>query len=264
MVKLNKIVDFLDSFAPFDFAESYDNVGLLVGDKDKEINRVLITLDADKEVINDAKSKNCDLVISHHPLIFKALKRVVSDDAVSKTLMTLIKNDISLVSVHTNFDSVKFGLCDLFLDKIIKTKNREALSGDSENGIGRIADLCEAATLEDILNSVRGEFDISNLRYVGDKNRVIKRIAVCNGGGAEFVYDAKEMGADLYVSGDIKYQHARYAYENDITLIEIPHYNAEIIFCQYLKEILEKEFENSIEILVTDKNKDVWSVFGDL
>ena len=190
MVKINEITEFLNEFAPESFAESYDNVGLLVGEKNKEINKIMITLDADEAVVNDAKDKKCELVISHHPLIFKPLKRVVSDDSVSKTVINLIKSDISLISVHTNFDSVKSGLCDLFFDKIADTKERVAIEGDEENGCGRIAELKNPLKLYEVLEKVKKEFDLSSVRFVGDKESEIKKIGVCNGGGADFIYSA--------------------------------------------------------------------------
>ena len=109
MVKLDKILDFLCGFAPVELAESYDNVGLLVGDKSKMIKKVLITLDADEEVIIDAQKNGCELIISHHPLIFTPIKRITEDDSISKSIIKLIKNDISLISMHTNFDSVNSG-----------------------------------------------------------------------------------------------------------------------------------------------------------
>ena len=257
MVVLNKIVDFLNSFAPFESAEDYDNVGLLVGDKNKKIKKIMITLDVDEKVVDDAVKHNCDLIISHHPLIFSPLKKVVSDDSCARSVISLIKNDISLISVHTNFDSAKSGLCDLFLDKIIKTSNRMSLD---ENGIGRIADITQECKLTNIIENIKNGFNLTVLRYVGDKNKTIKKIAVCNGGGAEFIYNAKEMDADLYISGDIKYHHARFAHENDIALVEVPHYNAEIIFCEYVKELLKKEFKKDFELIITDENKDVWNL----
>ncbi len=259
MVKLNKILEFLSNLAPFEYAESYDNIGLLVGDKEREINKVMITLDADEKVVNDAFKKECELIISHHPLIFTPLKKIITDDSISRTVIDLIKNDISLISMHTNFDSVESGLCDLFLDKVADTKQRIALHGDEINGCGRIAELKNSTTLMNLLNIVKKEFNLNSLRYIGNKEKKIEKIAVCNGGGADFIYNAKEMGADVYISGDIKYHHARFAYENDISLIEVPHYEAEIIFCKYLKEILEKHFRNKLDICVTDKNINVWN-----
>ena len=221
----------------------------------------MITLDADEEVVKDAVDKKCDLVISHHPLIFKPLKRVVSDDSVSRTVINLIKNDMSLISVHTNFDSVKSGLCDLFFDKIADTKERVSIEGDEENGCGRIAELKKTSKLSEILEKIKKEFNLPSVRFVGNEDAEIKKIGVCNGGGADFIYSAVSQGADLYVSGDIKYHHARFAYENGVALVEVPHYNAEIIFCKYLKELLENKFKNRVEISVSDKNTDIWNNF---
>lgn len=261
MVELNKILDFINKIAPFSLAEDYDNVGLLVGNKNKEINKVLITLDADENVLQEACDKKCDLVISHHPLIFSPLKRITDDSSISRTVVSLIKNDIALISAHTNFDSVKSGLCDLFFDKIANIKNKKALTGDEENGSGRIAELVEESTLSDILQKVKAEFNLHTVRYVGDKESAIKKVAVCNGGGADFIYDAAFCGADLYITGDVKYHHARFAYENGMSLIEVPHYNAEIIFCEYLKSILEEHFEKEVKFFVADKNIDIWKAF---
>lgn len=261
MVKLNKIQDFLNTYAPSVYAEDYDNVGLLVESKNKDIKKVLITLDIDEAVARDAVEKGCDLIISHHPLIFNPIKRLTQNDSISRTIISLVKNDISLISIHTNFDSVKSGLCDLFLDKIADTKERIALTGDKENGCGRFAHLSNEKTLSDILDRVKNEFNLNTVKYIGDTSQKILKIAVCNGSGADFIYDAKELGADVFVSGDIKYHHARFAYENNISLIEVPHYNAEIIFSDFVKDLLKKEFKNDLDIYVTDKNIDVFNVF---
>lgn len=261
MVKLNEILDFINALAPQSLSESYDNVGLLVGNHEKEIKSVLITLDTDESVVNEAKEKNADLVISHHPIIFKPLSRITDKDSTQRAVISLIKNDIAQISVHTNFDSVEKGLCDLFLDKIADTQNRTVLEGAEPDGLGRFAYLKAPLKLIDILKSIKENFKLSTVRFVGNEESKISKIAVCNGGGAEFVEKAKEMGADCFISGDIKYHQARYAYENDIAFIEIPHYNAEVIFSEYMKEILEEKFGQKIKILVSDKNIDIWKHF---
>ena len=96
------------------------------------------------------------------------------------------------------------------------------------------------------------------LRYIGPEEKCIRKIAVVNGGGAEYIYEAKKQGADCFISGDIKYHQARFAYENDIALVEIPHYQAEIIFCDYVKQLLNGKFGDRLEVVVTDKNRDIW------
>lgn len=258
MVKLTEVTEFLNSIAPPHLAESYDNVGLLIGDKDKEIHKVLVTLDADEAVALDAQKKQVDLVVSHHPLIFKPLSRITGEDAASRTVLSFIKGDIALFAMHTNFDSVKSGLGDLFLDKIAETKNRVPLEGDGENGIGRFAEVAETLVFDRLLDRIKTAFHLHSLRYIGSENKPIRKIAVVNGGGAEYICLAKKMGADCFVSGDIKYHQARFAYENDLALVEIPHYSAEIIFCEYAKQLLVEQFGSKLEVLVTDKNIDIW------
>lgn len=261
MVSVSEIITFLHTFAPPCLAEDYDNVGLLIGDSKKNIHKVLVTLDADENVAKEASAIGADMIISHHPLIFKPLRRIVAEDSVSRTAVSLIKNDIALFAMHTNFDSVKSGLCDLFLDKIGMTKNRTPIEGEGEDGIGRYADLETATSLSSMLESLKGKFQLTNIRYVGELDKSISKIAVCNGGGAEFVYRAKELGADCYISGDIKYQHARFAYENNMMLIEIPHYSAEKIFCDYAAKLLFDRFGTELEIVTTKTNMDVWKQF---
>lgn len=258
MVNMSEIIAYLEAFAPKEYAEEYDNVGLLIGDKNKEINKILVTLDADETIAEEAKSIGADLVISHHPLIFSPVRSLTFDNAVSRTIISFIKNDIALYSMHTNFDSVKSGLNDLFLDKIAKTTNRKTIDGDGENGIGRIADLESPAKLSLLLGEIKKEFNLGNLRFIGDENKIINKIAVVNGGGAEYVFHAKALGADCFVSGDIKYHQARFAYENDISLIEIPHFSAEIIFSEYVKKLVSIKFKKQVEVFVSQKNVDIW------
>ena len=261
MVSVLEIVTFLHTFAPPHLAEDYDNVGLLIGDHNKNIQKVLVTLDTDEAVAKEAKEIGADMIVAHHPLIFKPLRKIVAEDAVSRTAVSLIKDDIALFAMHTNFDSVKSGLCDLFLDKIGMTKSRAPMEGESEDGIGRYAELQAELPLSSMLESLKQTFQLTNIRYVGDLDKPILKIAVCNGGGAEFVYRAKELGADCYISGDIKYQHARYAYENNMALIEIPHYSAEKIFCDYAAKLLSDRFGEKMEIAITKTNVDVWKQF---
>ena len=264
MVKQTEIIDFLNSVAPPQLAESYDNVGLLLGESQKDVHKVLVTLDVDEMVVREAQALGVEMILSHHPLIFSPLKRITGEDGLSKTIMAMLKHDISLVSVHTNFDSVKDGLGDAFLDKLAETEHRTSLDGDEENGIGRIADMKEPALFEALLTNIKQAFGMRSLRYIGDEKKMIRKIAVVNGGGAEYVYAAKERGADCFISGDIKYHQARFAYENDIAFVEVPHYNAEIMFCGMMKNLLAKQFKDQLTVFETKENIDIWKQMDSL
>lgn len=258
MVKQAEIIDFLNQVAPPQLAERYDNVGLLLGESQKDVHRVLVTLDVDEMVVQEAKTLGAEMILSHHPLIFTPLKRITGEDGLSKAVMSLLRHHISLVSVHTNFDSVKYGLGDAFLEKLADTVHCKALDGDEENGIGRIADMKEPVVFEALLKKIKQAFDIRSLRYIGDEKKMIRKIAAVNGGGAEYIYAAKERGADCFVSGDIKYHQARFAYENDIAFVEIPHFNAEIMFCHMMKDLLVQQFGSRLTVYETEKNIDIW------
>ena len=261
MVSVSEMVDFLHTFAPPSLAESYDNVGLLIGDSEQNIKKIMVTMDVDESVAEEAAQVGADMIVSHHPLIFKPLSKIVKQDAVSRTAVSLIKHDIALFAMHTNFDSVQSGLGDLFLDKVGETLHRAPMEGNETNGIGRVAELQNKTTLSDMLAHLKQTFSLPSVRYVGNDHKIISKIAVCNGGGAEFVYLAKELGVDCYISGDIKYQHARFAFENDIALIEIPHYSAEIIFIEYVAKILSEQFADCVEIVKATRNVNVWKQF---
>lgn len=255
MVELKEITDFLFSLAPDYLAESYDNVGLLVEGENDKIENVLVALDVDASVAEEAISKKCSLILSHHPLIFKPLSRISRNDAVS----LLIKNGISLYSMHTNFDALKGGLCDVLLEKIAKTDDALPLS-DGESTIGRIAELEEEMTLSEFAENVKSTLCLDFLKTVGEKDRKIKKIAICGGGGGDFVYDAYHKGADLYISGDFKYHHARFAFETGMALMEIPHYDAEILFIDEMEDVIKAHFGGKLNVIKSEKNVNPWNV----
>ena len=258
MVKLTEIIRFFNQIAPSNLAESYDNVGLLIGNKEANVQKVLVTLDVDEAVVEEAKSLGADLIISHHPLIFKPLSNITTDFGVSRAVMSLIKNDIALCSMHTNFDSVENGLGDLFLDKIGKTVSRRPIEGCEKNGIGRIGQLEKPLSLLQLLNDIKKNFSLSAISYIGNEKKTISNVAICNGSGADFIYSVKEMGADCLITGDIKYQHARFAYENHLVLIEVPHYFAEAIFSDYVIKLMQQEFKDKLELIAADSNQSIW------
>ena len=256
MVKLSEIIGFLNETAPPHLAESYDNVGLLVEGENENIKKVLISLDTDVSVVNEAKEKGCDLVVSHHPLIFKPMKRVAKEDAV----FSLIKNNISLYAMHTNYDAALGGLCDVLAEKIADFEASFPFDENEGEGIGRIFELKEEISLSAFAENVKKALGLDFIRVVGKEDMAIKKVALCNGGGGDLTIDALVKGADLYISGDFKYHHARFAFENNKALMEITHYDAEILFIDAVAGLLENEFGNEIEVVKAETNVNPWSV----
>lgn len=258
MVDFFEIVEFLNRLAPPELAESYDNVGVLAGGENKNIEKVLITLDTDSGVAKEAVKENAQLIVSHHPLIFNPIKNVTNSTETGKTLITLIKNDISLFAMHTNFDSVKNGMCDILAKKIFGENNYVNFNGENGDGIGRVVNLNSEITLGELCEKIKKNLNIPYLRIVGDLSRKIKKSAIVGGGGAGMTEEALKTGADVYISGDFKYQHGRDAYALNLALIEITHYDAEIVFAEYMKKILENKFKEKLTVVTSKTNKNVW------
>ena len=187
-MKVKDIIKEMEKLAPPFLKESYDNVGLMVGDEEKDVQKILLALDCTKEVINEAILNNIDLIITHHPLIFRKPSRIVMGDLQGEKIISLIKNDISLYSSHTNLDTVKGGINETIVkmlgfgeSKIIDEVKNPEYKG---SGIGRIVKLSQEKTPQDIIDLVKNKLNVENLRVViGDKP--ISKIAIINGSGKD-------------------------------------------------------------------------------
>lgn len=242
MRKVKEIIEVMETLAPTFLKEDFDNVGLMVGDREKEVKKVLVALECTLKVVQEAKDNNVDLIITHHPLIFRRPNNITTDTLQGKKIIELIKNDISLYSSHTNLDSAKKGLNDSIpgllgydTSEILETNKR-----DSEAGLGRLVTLEEATTLEDIINKVKSTFNINNLRVVKGKDEVNK-IAIINGSGQDFIGRAISKGADCIITGDTTYHFASDYKEMGINIIDAGHFASEqIVFFNVMKNIIDK------------------------
>ena len=261
MVKLSELLTFFESVAPAALAEDYDNVGLLVEGVTDEISTVVLALDADAQTVESAAAQGAELIVTHHPVMFRPVNRLTEADGGQRTLRRLLQKGIGLFAMHTNFDSAEGGLCDIFLDSFGEFAERSAFDG-TPAGIGRIGRLKAPCALSDLLNRGKRLYaDESTLRYVGDDMAEIKTVAVCNGGGSDLLYDACRLGADVYISGDFKHHHARFAYENKMNLIQIDHYDAEIAFCAHMQKRLQDAFGDALCVKIADYEQSPWRNF---
>ncbi len=248
MITVENIEKYMNSFCPPALAFDGDNVGLIVGRRDKQVKKILITLDVDEKVAQEAISLGADLIVSHHPLMFRPIKRLTSEDHMQRTLMLLAGNDISLFSAHTNLDCVCGGLND-YLASMLGINNTSVIDvvcsdGETEHGFGRIGELSDEITLGEMLNRCCRVLGAGGIRYVGDAQRKIKKVAVNCGGGADAMNRCIELGADLFVTGDVKYNPGRDAYDAGMALIDAGHYETEHIVVDLLLEKLSSEFKD--------------------
>ena len=264
LLKVRTIEHIMEQLAPPVLKEDYDNVGLMVGDKDAEVTKILIALDCTLDVIREAKDKGCNLILTHHPLLFIKPKAITSDTLVGKKIIELIKNNINVYSSHTNLDSVKGGLNDIATEILgfteYKVMEPTTILGydNGEHGIGRLVTLENPIVLTDLCEKVKKLFNAEYIRYVGEDNKLIKTIAIINGSGEDFFKISKAFHADCIITGDTKYHGASDLKEEDIALIDAGHFITEWtpfkIFGKILEvQLREKGYYN--DVLISENTK---------
>lgn len=245
MVKLNDIISYLNEIAPSTLQEVYDNSGLILGNPEASISGILVCLDADYSAVKKASELEYQLVVSHHPPIFKAVK-VFTDETFEGKLLTLaIKNDIALYSIHTNYDSVSGGLTDILCRKIglsdIKVlKPSSPLS--PQHGFGRYGKINPQNGL-DFIKYLKKTLNLDAIRFVGNIPDKIMTVAVYNGSyDREIVRELEEVKPDLLITGDLKYHDAQELLEKGLFTVDAGHYGTEKHFVEAMSELLEEEF----------------------
>lgn len=260
MVKVKDIHSFIKELANESLAESWDNVGLMLGDENQDVRRILVCLDVTTSVVEEAKIKNIDLIISHHPLIFKGIKNIDFNNFKGNIVKELIKNDISVISAHTNLDSAEFGLND-YLAKLLNLEEIQVLvpsKTDTNVGLGRLGKLPESMNLEEFITYVKEKLDLKFVKLVRANDKKINKIAILGGSGASFIYNLPEV--DIYLTGDIGYHEAVDAVELNQNLLDIGHF-AEKQSKELLKRYLEDlEISKSYEVIFADSEKEPFEV----
>ncbi len=345
--KVSDIVGIINVLAPFRLAEEWDNAGLQVGDPAAPAGKIMVSLDPGRNAVEAAVKAGCQLLLTHHPLIFRTLKRISAADPLGRLLYLAISNDLSIISLHTNFDVAGGGVNDLlaerlgvsccaplkvtFVDELAKLsvfvpkgheeKVMEALfrfsgvignysdcsfqsvgtgtfkplqgaepflgeigkreyaeetriefllrKGDMNAaikslmavhpyeepafdlypllnkgkaaGIGRIGELMEGLTLAEFALKVKEQLSANGVRFVGDAERLVKKVALCGGSGASLLREARNQGADVLVTGDVKYHEAREAEELGLALVDAGHYATELPMISGLAKLLGSE-----------------------
>lgn len=345
--RVSEIIEIINSIAPFALAEEWDNVGLQVGDPSAPVSRVMVSLDPCEEAIDAAIAERCQLLLTHHPLIFRPLQSINFADPSGALIGKALRNSLSIVSLHTNFDSAKGGVNDLLAERlgVVSTAalvvthtgtlvklavfvpkgyeeqvsralfrfsgfignysecsfrvegtgtftphdgaspfigsvgNREyveetrievllreedvrqvlaalsaahpyeepaidlypLLNKGEQAGLGRIGELDEPLSLEQFVLRIKKEFSVEGLRFVGDPGRELRKVALCGGSGSSLLREAWCQGADVLVTGDLKYHEAQEARMLGLALIDLGHFPSEISMVEGLAWRLESE-----------------------
>ena len=244
----------LEELSPLAYAESWDNPGLLAGRTDKEIKRIYIAVDATTEAIAEAEIVGADMLLTHHPLIFKGIKKVNSEDFIGRRILTLLQADMCYYAMHTNFDVM--GMADAAADEL-KLQNSEVLDITFEDdiakeGFGRLGDLPYPMTVDECAAYVKERFHLQAVKVFGQGSRQLVRAAISPGSGKSMIAPALGKGADVLITGDIDHHEGIDAVEQGMAVIDAGHYGLEKIFVPYLQEYLKRETEG-IEIITQGK-----------
>ncbi|MBN1849843.1 MAG: Nif3-like dinuclear metal center hexameric protein [Deltaproteobacteria bacterium] len=228
---LNDILNLLNEIAPFSHMAGWDNAGLQVGDLSKEIHRIFFALDPTMDNLMNASEKNAQLLLTHHPLIFKSLSQINYHAYPGSVIVAAIKNDIAVIAVHTNLDVAWGGINDMLAD-LLELDHPEILDieDSSENhsvGLGRIGSLKEPTSLTAFIDLAKRVLGCKVVRVLGNDDLVVKRIAVVGGSGGSLIARASEKGADLLVTGDIGHHEALEAESLNLALMDAGHFFTE-------------------------------------
>ena len=245
MYSIQQIGDFIDQFAPRELAEEWDNVGLLLGDAGRRVERIMTCLTVTPQSAQEAVDEQVDLVIAHHPLPFRPLRRITSQSPEGRLVLQLAESRIALISPHTCFDSAARGINQLLAEAVGLQEIRPLIAVADvppEMGSGRWGCLTEARPLLSIIGQFQKFLGIRNIRRVGDRDRLITKMAVGCGSGGEFLPAADRAGCELLVTGETNFHTCLEAMSRDLCLVLTGHYASERFAVEQLAVTLQGQF----------------------
>ena len=238
---LQNIINIIESVAPLSYQEDWDNSGLQVGDRNAEIKEALLTIDVTESVVNEAISMGCNLIISHHPLLFRGLKHLTGSTPQERCVEEAIRHNVAIYSAHTSMDSYLHGVSGRMADKLGVQQYDFLIPSTScpNAGLGVIGELSRPMDNEAFVAHVAKVFSTpsSALRWVEGPKKQIRKVALCGGAGSEFIEQAIAQGADAYVSADFKYHELQTAYQR-ITVVDMDHWVSEHFTREIFKDLL--------------------------
>ena len=254
-MRCSDVMELLESLSPVSLAEEWDNVGLLLGRKDKTIHKVMLAVDATDDVVQQAVLQGIDMLITHHPLLFSPIKRITDDDFIGRRLIKLIKNDICYYAMHTNFDVM--GMADAAAD-MLNLHNCEVLEVTyedelSKEGIGRIGKLPHEMSVKECAQYCKTVFDIRSVRIYGEEDALVETVAIVPGAGKDYIKNALSGQADLFITGDIGHHDGLDAMEQGLSIIDAGHYGIEKLFVTYMEEFFENQMPELHVVKASEK-----------
>ena len=257
-MKIQKVIDAIELWTPTNQSEEFDNVGLIIGNSDNDITGVIVSLDTTEKIIDEAIEKNCNLIVSFHPIIFKGLKKLTSNSYVEKTIIKAIENKVSIYSIHTSLDNHAEGVNYVISKKLglINTKILIPKENNKSIGMGRIGELEKSLNENEFIIYLKDKMKTNLIRHSRFIGKKIKKIAVLGGSGAFGIDEAINQNADAYVTADLKY-HNFFEANNKIVLFDIGHFESEQFTKNLIHDYLSKKFPSFAIVLATTNTNPV-------
>lgn len=252
------IAETIEAFAPLNLQEDYDNAGLQVGCPSGQVSAVMLCLDVTDEVLNEAIARQCNMIVSHHPLIFRGLKNLTGADETQRIVMRALETGVAIYSAHTNLDSAWNGVSHEMAHRL-GVRDIEVLhptGADAHVGLGVVGNITPVPKLK-LLRRIKEEFDVKALKYSSQSPQlVVKRVALCGGSGASLIKDALKAGADLYVTGDVKY-HDFATFGLQMVIADIGHYESEYCSMQIFSRIIRQQYPDLVVYFSEDQRNPI-------
>ena len=251
----------LADIASPNLAETWDNVGLMVGDPEMEVTGIMVALDPSEAVLAEAERRGCNTIVTHHPLIFKPLKELRLDEPVAITLCRAVRSGVAVLSCHTNLDKITGGVSDMLAGalglkatRILTPENQE--SQGAPCGFGRIGELPAPQPFSGFVELVKSRLHVPVLLVAGPPPEQIMTVAVCGGSGSELAPQARAAGAQVYLTGEIKHSMARWAEDAGFCLVDAGHFATENQMVAGLAGILGQRLAAhgaSVEVMTSEQ-----------
>lgn len=258
-MECSQIISKLEQLSPCFYAEDWDNVGLLLGDRKQQVNKIYVAVDVTDKVVEEAQLLGVDMIVSHHPMIFSAMKKINTDDFIGRRVVKMLANNICYYAMHTNFDVTH--MADLAADRIgLTTRSVLDVTYEGETfraGIGKVGILPEEITVSRCAEMVKEQFGLEQVKIFGEPLHKVQTAAICPGSGKSVIDDAVKSGAQVLITGDIDHHEGIDAMAKGLTIIDAGHYGLEHIFVPYLVKYLEEEC-TGLEVLWEVKKEPFW------
>lgn len=254
-----QIIELIEKVAPLSWQESWDNSGLQIGQRDQQVTSALLCTDVTEAIVAEALEKGCEMIISHHPLLFHGLRCIDGTTMQQRCVIEAIKHNLVIYSSHTAMDSFVDGVSGYMAKKLGMT-NYYLLTADAlgTHGLGVIGELSEPMSNDEFLQLLADTFSVASIRYVPKRNEdeALSKVALCGGAGSEFLETAIKQGADAFVSADFKYHDLQQA-EGRVAVFDIGHFESE----HFTKEIFRDILKDYIRCELAESDVNPISVF---